>query len=273
MPDYGSQGTQLAGVASSINVDVPDSVAVNDIIIVYAFIDNVISVNSLAAGFAHAPGSPIANPGIGGAGVHSLSVLWKRATGSDSTGGTYDFGMSGTAYRDAVAVRYPNCKLSGSPFEDTDSNFATAAGTAWPLNIDNTNPLNVASTGADRLGVGAATNWSGGAWTPPTGWSERLDAGNHVHTVVDIEMPTAITVTSSGGSCTGNDKRCGWLGVLLPEPAEVITPPVPPERIHAVQAASRLYVIGARLNTNTIDSANRTYIVEEDDRAYVVPNL
>jgi hypothetical protein len=206
-PAFGTAGTQLQGSGSTMNVDVPDSVASGDIIVVTAFIDGgTVTVSALPTGFAHAPDSPVSNAGAP-AGAHSLAVMWKRATGSDSTASTYDFTLSGSTYRNAQAVRYTGAVGSGNPWDVTAPAAATTNSTTSPAVSDTT-------TVADTLLVWAGTNWSGGTWTPPTGFTERRDSGDGVCSVADKAQASAAGTGSITGTSTSSDKMSAWLGAL-----------------------------------------------------------
>lgn len=221
-PAFGTAGTQLQGSAATMNVDVPDSVAANDIIVVTAYLDSTMTVTGLASGFAHAPDSPVQLGAGAGAGRHSMSVMWKRATGADSTAGTYDFTLSGSTYRNAQAIRYTGAATSGSPWDVTNFNIEEGVGTSTTPAVSDT------TTGADRLLIWSATNWSGGAWTPPSAggtWTERRDSGDQVCTVADKAQAVAGATGSITGTAGANDRMTAWLGALMPPGAAFVAPP------------------------------------------------
>jgi len=205
IPAYGSTGTHLFGTSSSANFAVPASVAADDIIIIPIYVDGSATITALASGFAHAEGSPASLPA--GGGQHSLAVVWKRATGADT--GTYDFTLSTSIYRAGSAIRYTGCVTSGSPW---DSPTSTATSTA---NDTVTPAVSITTAGADRLLIFAATNWAGGAWTPPTGFTERMDTGDQIHTEDDKGQASAGSSGSVTATCAGSDKRIAFLGALI----------------------------------------------------------
>src|SRR5262245_31309545 len=105
-PAFGTAGTQQQGVVTTAAADVPDSVAAYDIIVVTAFVDcssTDATITGLPSGFAQAPDSPV-NVDIGNPTDSRLYVMWKRATGADSTAGTYDFTISASVYVNAQAI-------------------------------------------------------------------------------------------------------------------------------------------------------------------------
>lgn len=225
-PAFGSIGTQLQTSTSTPSVDVPDSVASGDIIVVTAFIDGALPTITLATGFAHAGNSPTEVIPVGG-GRHSIMVAWKRATGSEDTAGTYDFTLSGSTYVNAAAARYTGAVGSGDPWDVTNSAVGDVNGTAWPT-------VSVTTTVVDTLLVGAATNWSGGAWTPPTGFTERRDSGDAVCTVVDLAQAAIGSSGSVSGSCAGSDRRTAWLGALKSTSGGASAPPSRRDHIGAL---------------------------------------
>jgi hypothetical protein len=209
-PAFGTAGTQLQGSASTMNVDVPDSVAAGDIVVVTAFIDTSVTVTGLATDFVQAPDSPVA---VEGGANHRLYVMWKRATGADSTAGTYDFTLSASVYRNAQAIRYTGAISSGDPWDVTNAATIDTSGSGTSPAVSDT------TTVADTLLVWASTNWAGGTWTPPAGFTERRDTGDGVCTVADLAQAAAGATGSITGTCTGTDKRAAWLGALKSEAA------------------------------------------------------
>jgi len=210
VPRFGSAGTQLQTTTTAMNVDVPDSVAADDIIVVTAFVDcssSDATITALASGFAQAPDSPV-NVDIGNPTDSRLYVMWKRATGADSTAGTYDFTVSASVYVNAQAIRYVGAVTSGDPWNVTDFDSTTSA-------VNDTPAVQDTTTVVDTLLVWAATNWNGGAWTPPTGFTERRDSGDQVCTVADKTQAAAGDTGSIVGTCAGSAKSGAWLGALM----------------------------------------------------------
>lgn len=201
-PAFGTIGTHINGSSGTASFAVPASVAANDIIVIPIFLDSTATITAMASGFAHAADSPATVVGGGG---HSLAVVWKRATGADS--GTYDFTLSATAYRAGSAARYTGAVTSGDPWDVTNSASDTGLATVTPAVSDTT-------TVADTLLIFAGSNWSGGTWTPPASFTERMDTGDGVHTLADLAQPTAGATGSITATCTGSDRRCAWLGAL-----------------------------------------------------------
>jgi hypothetical protein len=204
-PAFESAGTYLSGSDTSAAVAVPAGVASGKIVVVTIFLNSGTAAITPAAGFAAAQNSPSAIPS--GGGNHALHVFWKRATGADT--GTYTFTWTGTIVREAIATLYNNCVATGTPF-DSPTNAAqdTASGTVTPA-------VSISTAGPDRLLIWGGTNWAGGTWTAPTGFTKRAQDGDGNFTICDRGFPTQGSSGSVTGTCTGSDKRTAWLGALI----------------------------------------------------------
>lgn len=209
-PAFGSIGTHLLGSSASASFAVPAGVAANDVIVIPIFIDVAArTLSALAAGFVHAEGSPI----VGAS--NSLAVVWKRASGADA--GTYDFTLDLSTYRAGSAIRYAGCVTTGSPWDSpVGTAFDNISGTVTPA-------VSLNTLGPDRLLAFYATNWGGGAWTPPASFTERLDTGDQVITADDLAQAVQGNSGSVTATCVGSDKRTAWLGALIGT-----TPSTPP---------------------------------------------
>lgn len=203
-PAFGSIGTNLFGTSNTFNVACPASVASGDIIIVNIFISAATTtVTAMPAGFAHVEGSPQTASGT----LLGMATMWKRASAADT--GTYNFTLSVSDYRAGAAIRYTGCVASGNPWDSpTGAAVDAVNGTVTPS-------VNVDTAGADRMLVFFGADWSGGAWTPPTGFTERLDINDRVNTIADKVQ--AVQGNSGGvtATCVGNDKRIALLGALI----------------------------------------------------------
>jgi hypothetical protein len=204
-PSWEAKGTYFedSGITSA-NFAVPAGVTANKVVVVSAFINGSIAINSLPTGFQHAEGSPIS---VIGAGAHSLAVCWKRATGNDS--GTYNFGLDGSTFVAGIAELFNTCVLTGTPLDSpTDSASSSTDSSVTP-------PVDIDTKGPDRLVLHRGTIWSGGSWTPPVGFSERVDQGFGHIICSDKEFPSTINTGSITATSTGNDKRAAWIGALI----------------------------------------------------------
>jgi hypothetical protein len=199
-PAYGTSGAWGSTA-------VPASVASGDIIVAAFFIDGSTVTITGPAGFAHAPNSP-RTVNAGGGGNHSVNVLWKRASAADS--GTYAFTLSAGGYAEGQAHRFTSCIASGNPWDGNTS----STGDGGATNSTTTPAVSFTTTGPDELFFFAGTNWSGGAWTPPTGFTEITD--NAADLTADYKVQAS--AGSSGtvqATCAGSDKVGAWLGALI----------------------------------------------------------
>lgn len=199
-PTFGAAGTYLTGVVSNqANFAVPTGTANNEIVVVYLYIESTGAITP-PAGFTQK-----SRPSNTGTGAHDLVIFWKRCTGTDS--GTYAF-TNPNVWREGVAVRYSGCITSGDPFDVVSANQAASGASGI------TPVVSLTTTVTDTLLVFSGTNFNGGAWTPPSGYTERVDSGGDL-TVDDLARASigssgTIRATCAGGS-TGT---CAFLGAL-----------------------------------------------------------
>jgi hypothetical protein len=206
-PAYGTSGAWGSTATTTLNLAVPASVASGDIIVAAFFIDGSTVTITGPAGFAHAPNSPrTVNAGAGG--NHSVNVLWKRASAADS--GTYAFTLSAGGYAEGQAHRFTTCIASGNPW---DGNTAST-GDGGATNSTTTPAVSFTTTGPDELFFFAGTNWSGGAWTPPTGFTEITDNAADLTSDYKVQASAGSSGTVQA-TCAGNDKVGAWLGALI----------------------------------------------------------
>lgn len=213
-PVYGSTGTYLAGNANTANLDVPDNVAVNDIVVVSLYIENTDNVTTIPSGFAEATNSP--SP-TGLPGTTRLHVFWKRATGADSTASTYDFGWTNSAYRVGTVSRYTGATTTGDPWDVTASSATSSAATGPPA-------VTLTTTGVDRLLVYIATSFNSTAWTQPSGFTKRVDQGSNDVMVCDLAQTSAGSSGSLQGTSVSTTHNA-WAGALIPVSATADTRP------------------------------------------------
>lgn len=206
-PSFHSIGTQLQGTVSTASFAKPGTLSDGDVVLVLAFVDGAVTVSSAPSGFTQAGGSPVAVPP--GAGAHSQIAYWKRVATAAGEPSTYDFVLSGSTYVNGCAVAYSGCVASGTPLDVTSSAH-------FDTNTTTTPAVSVTTTGADRLLVFEGSNWGGGAWTPPTGMTERVDTGDRVHTIADLAQAVAGSSGSLSATNAGSAPSTGWLGALLP---------------------------------------------------------
>ncbi|RBQ21617.1 hypothetical protein DP939_02590 [Spongiactinospora rosea] len=205
-PSYVAIGGYVAETGVQAAVPVPPGAAAGMAIVVGMFMDGppLAVPPTMPPGFEVPENAPVQIPS--GAGTHSLYVWIKRLTGSD--GGTYTFTWGEERYQESQAILYRDVATTGPLFDSpTDSAADTAAITTSP-------PVEVTSAGPDRRLVWLSTNWSGGTWTAPTGFTRRVQGGAQIWSAADRSWPTAGATGSVVGSCTGSDRRTAWLGAL-----------------------------------------------------------
>jgi hypothetical protein len=180
---------------------VPAGVANNKILLVHFYLEPTVTITGLPSGFTEV-GSGISNS------AHGQRVFWKRATGADS--GTYTF-THGSTWTEAAATSYTGATLTGSPIDTTGTAQRGTSGTVTP-------PVSLTTTGSDRLIVwgGTVTFASGtGGWTPPSGYTERVDAALEL-SVATLAQPVAGSTGAITGTSAQPGPECGFLLALLP---------------------------------------------------------
>jgi hypothetical protein len=189
--------TDLAGnfYATSTTIAVPTGVAANDVLVFVAYHET--ATGPAITGFT--------NKTTYTASSHYITVLWKRATGADS--GTYTITLPGTSsWVTAACLRVSGCITSGDPWDFTPVTATASSGTA-----------SAAVTGttvtADTLLVYAGTNLSGGAWTAPSGMTERSDTSDNL-TTDTLAQAVAGSTGSKSATCANNGPNASWLSAL-----------------------------------------------------------
>jgi hypothetical protein len=217
-PSLRAVGPATVGATLTPTFTAPAGAVPTDVIMCLWFQgDARTSIGAFPAGFVNCPdlrqnnGVLLADPG------HSLMGYYGRF--QDVGPGPYQFtvnsGTGGVPFIEGYAVAVKDCILTGSPFGPCDGNTSGAAATqVAPL-------VSVASLIADSYAFYAATNWSGGAWTPAAGFAEVLESPNRILTFGEATLAVP-QVVSPQAVCTGNNLSNAWVGVLLP------IPPAPP---------------------------------------------
>lgn len=207
-PAHATTGAYLEGSHSTASFAVPAGVEADDIIVIGIYINAATSIATYPTGFSEAPDSPQINAsGL----AHNLHVVWKRATGADS--GTYDFVLSTTDFMAGAAERFTGVLGTGSPWDGedgTDGAVDTENGTDTP-------PVSVITGGDDRLILWFGASWSGGTWTPPAGYTERIDQGIGLVTAADKVQAAAGSSGDIQGTTSLASRRTAWAGALIPE--------------------------------------------------------
>lgn len=211
-PSLRALGTVLSSSTTSPSFAAPAGAQPDDVIIIGWFQgDARTGISAAPTGFVTPTDAPQSNSAIFGDPSHSLQIYWARfaAAGAGPYGFTVNVGLGGTPFIEGRAAAIKDCILTGNPFDAADGN------TSALISVTTAPAVSATSTGNDRYAFYAATNWTGGAWTPPSGYTEQWDGDNRICTFDDLTMPTAAT-TSPQAVCAGNDQSNAWVGILLP---------------------------------------------------------
>jgi len=230
-PTVGAAGTYRQGVASATVFANPGSVVANSVVVGAFYVDSSTTISSLPSGFAHAPGSPL-RIGAGLGGEHSINVIWKRASGSESA--DYTVTLSASQYSNGRFFRIDGCVTTGDPW---DTNSGTGTAVATDITNGTLSPaVSMTTQNNDQLGWLLTSNWNGGAWTPPSGWTEQMDNGDETCTVDTKALTTAGATGTVQATCAGSNKRGAWLGSLLSTAVSGGGATVTPSTVAAVAA-------------------------------------
>jgi len=141
------------------------------------------------------------------------SVWWKRLTGADA--GTYSFSFNIAFWTTAECMLFSGCAASGDPWDGVPVKNAGSWGTFGTLSLTTT----------DAAGglVWACYNDSGGAHTPPTGFTETAenDCGSCAYRIPG----TAGSLSAANASVASTSAAGSWLGALLSQGAATAAPP------------------------------------------------
>lgn len=247
-PSLRSLGTVVSGTTTAPSFAAPAGAASTDVIIIAVFVDDGRSTISAApSGFSQAASSPQVNDAAAGSPSHCLFVYWGRF--SDVGSGPYGFTISspGTPFVEGRAAAVQGCITTGNPFEAT--NGATSGNT----NVTTAPSVSAASLDVDRYAFYAATNWTGGAWTPASGFVEQWDANSQIITFDDKALATAQTVTPQA-VCAGSGRSNAWVGILLPVPAAAVIAP-PARTVQGRDPGEAWWVQRDRRDANTVATA------------------
>lgn len=205
-PEYSAHEYTVITVATDSPTVTYPSVSANDIMLVVFVTDsNHTLLSSPPSGWTVIETSEI---DIGT--DSSLSVFWRRATGSEGASETWTTIFNSSEVGQALCIAYSGCATSGDPFDDTS---ATTAGptTNWDI-------ASVTSTDSNRLIVGIFGCDPGGTYTfsadgTDTLRTESSDASNQSFIAV-LERAEASAGTYTVGGTTSSDTY-GAIGIAL----------------------------------------------------------
>lgn len=234
-PSFRSRGTARSASGSTLTFDVPAGVQAGDIIWIPIYIgDPSISLTGLD-GFALVADTPLTIPAN-----QRTVAIWRRAASSDGDGlgeddgDVYSITASGSTFYEGAAHAIMDCVASGDPWDpDTDGQVNAVASTTTPA-------VSITTSESDTLNLWYGSCWAGGPWTPPTGFTETLDANVGVNTAAYRVQSSAGASGSVSGTSAQNDKMTAWLGSLRPVSA------APNEGSVALTLVLAVAAVGAR---------------------------
>lgn len=203
LPVYAGSGAYLEGSGPVATLTAPAGVVDGTVVVATVYLNGAATTfSSLPGDWVDAPGSPV----IGS--DHRQHVLWHRATGPEA--GPYAFPMTVDTFRAGAAHGFTGCKATGTPWD-------VAAAALSGVDSVNAPAVSITTAVPDELLVWTATCWSGGPWTPPAGFTERLDAGSFHHIpMATKDQAVAGTTGSVVGVGTNSNRDTAWLSALLP---------------------------------------------------------
>lgn len=212
-PSLRALGTVSSGSTGTPSFAAPAGAQGTDVIVVGMFTDGgATTVTAAPSGFQIPTGAPqTAN--------HELRVYYGRL--ADVGAGPYVFTLSASVFVEGRTAAIQGCKTSGSPID------SSAGNTSVSTSVSTAPAVSATSSGADRYAFYMATNWSGGAWTPPAGFNELWDGNTRIITMDELSLPTAQTISPQAVNAS-TDKMTAWVGIFLPE---VSVPAVPQPRV------------------------------------------
>lgn len=210
-PSLRSLGTVVKTTTATPSFAAPAGAVSTDVIAIGFFCDDGrTTITAVPTGFTLAPDLPQTNDVTAGSPSHSLLVYTGRVSAVGA--GPYAFTASSSVFIEGRSAAIQNCITSGSPIEAADGN------TSGNTNVTTAPAVSATSLGIDRYALSIATNWTGGAWTPPSGFTEQWDADDEIITFDDKALATAQTVTPQA-VCVGSNRSNAWVGIFLPVPA------------------------------------------------------
>jgi hypothetical protein len=198
--------------AASVAVNLPAGIVAGDLVAVFLYKENSATVTP-PAGYTQEVVAAATN--------HSQYLFWHRATGAES--GTVTFSWTGAVWREAHAHRISGAAASGDPFSGGTASTAVnnTAGTTTPA-------VSLTTTDPQTLLIWGGTSFTGGAWTPPTGWSERADNSTDMGGAT-LTQSAAGASGSITGTCAGSGATTAILAAVLPVTAGASSTNAPAE--------------------------------------------
>ena len=210
----------VGAVAASINAvspGLPAGTAVGDILVMFVETNNE---TITAAGWTQATNSPQSDA----TDVTRLTVLWRRATGTDATT-TSDSGD----HQIARIIGFSGCVTTGDPWNITAGGTETTSDTSGSIPGATTTTANTMVVAACSTGVDGNSTAIFSAWTNASlvSITEQIDNGTNAGAGGGIGAATGIKSAAGAYSATtvtysGASRKGLWSGALTPAP-QVVT--------------------------------------------------
>ena len=142
---------------------------------------------------------------------------YKRAGASEPA--DYTWSWTSSKWRNGIILAYSGGITSGNPIDVSSTNFESGADTSVEC-------LTITTTVVDTMIVGLAGNINGaGAWTPPSGMTERIDISTPV-SAADVTQASAGATGEKVFTAPSSSKDVSFLLAIKPPAAGGISIPV-----------------------------------------------
>lgn len=226
VPTFGANGTYFSntgGDGTSMALANPAGIVANSLLI--ALVHREGNTNAITASGWTSLGTPRAQ------GAVELSLFWRRATGSETTGATTlnNFSWTSLAFRTAYIARFDGCLSTAPPIEGYVTSGVTGTTTTG---------IALTPSGANRLAVfQVASDIGPSVFNLPTSsgatWTETFDNGDNN---AQSTAPKTAATTTGTVTCTVSPSAnlAAALFALIPEAdAGGVQPTQNPARMRA----------------------------------------
>lgn len=205
-PAFGAVGTNFDATSGQVNrtFAYPAGVSAGDILIVHWYEEGTATTVTPPSGWVEI-GTGTASTGS----VHRHRLFWKRAVGGES--GSVAFSHS-SLYCGGYMSRWTGCIATGTPFE-TQGGSANAGSSSSSTSAPAVSDI---TDGPNRLLVYCAMSFSGGTWTPPSGFTERNDTNTESGSIASKVQATAGATGSINGVVSSAAFTSSRLLALIP---------------------------------------------------------
>jgi hypothetical protein len=218
-PSLRALGAVTAASTGSPTFAAPAGAQASDLIVCAWFQDDGrTSVSGvLPPGFFIATDTPQVNNPLAGSPSHRLNVY--QGVFSAVGPGPYTFTVV-----PGIGTPTPFCEGRTGAIQDAGTPWSGTpdGATSGDTNVSTAPLVTSSSLVNDCYALYISTNWNGGAWTPPVGYTERWDANDRIITFADLTMPLP-AITSPQAVNVSSSRMNAWVGIIPP----VFVPPPP----------------------------------------------